>query len=229
MKNNFLLSIGQKKLSNLKGRGRSVFALSTMTVLLTGIIAFASIPGANGVINGCYNRNGDSSLRVIDSTAQCRFNEIALNFSQTGPRGLQGLQGPQGMPGAPGAPGIAGTSGVSEAYTVRHPELTGQEFRLPTILLSKDVPAGSYVINAKVETANTTTLGGRNITCNLSTGDSSLVRLDEAFNASRQVVALQDTATFEVPTTITITCESSGNSTFALNSALTAIKVNAIY
>ncbi len=240
MKNNFLLSIGQKKLSNLKGRGRRIAALSTMTVLLTGIIALASIPGANGVINGCYNRNGDSSLRVIDSTAQCRANEIALNFNQTGPRGLQGLQGLQGTQGADGATGPAGANGLSEAYfnrNVARIDLT-QSF---TPILTKNVPAGSYVINAKVGILN----ASRNLEllteCKLNTGDRSAVRIapQTSNTISLQddiLLVLQDVVTFDAPATIILGCNSfslggsfiNGSAT-ANNIALTAIKVDAVH
>ena len=114
MKKNFLHTIGQKGLSSLQGRGRRTLVLSTMTVLFTGIIAFASIPGANGIIYGCYS-NGSGILRVIDnSTTQCKSNETALNFNQTGPQGPQGVPGapgPQGLKGDPGPAGPAGPTG----------------------------------------------------------------------------------------------------------------------
>jgi hypothetical protein len=52
-----------------------------MTVLFTSIIAFASIPGANGVIYGCYSKSG-GALRVIDaSVTQCKAGETSLNFN----------------------------------------------------------------------------------------------------------------------------------------------------
>jgi len=105
MKKTFLHTIGQKGLSSLQGRGRRTLVLSTMTVLFMSIIAFASIPGANGVIYGCYS-NSNGTLRVIDnSTTQCKSNETALNFNQTGPQGPRGLQGETGATGATGAPG----------------------------------------------------------------------------------------------------------------------------
>lgn len=229
MKNNFLLSIGRKKLSSLQGHGRRVTALSTMIVLLTGIIAFASIPGADGVIHGCYNKNGDSSLRVIDSTAQCKSNEIALNFNQTGPQGLQGLQGLQGAPGADGAtgaPGPAGTNGTSEAY------FAPQILQIPLMLagtrtlLSKNVPAGSYVINAKVQGANFNVLDDlqRILRCNLSTGDSSTTTLEVD---GAKIIPLQDAVTFDAPATITLAC--TGFSVSVDHFVMTAIKVDAVY
>ncbi|MCY7348537.1 MAG: hypothetical protein LH614_20300 [Pyrinomonadaceae bacterium] len=227
MKTNFLLSIGWKKLSILQGSGRRVTALSTMIVLLTGIIAFASIPGANGVIHVCYNKNGDSSLRVIDSTARCRSNEIAFNFNQTGPQGLQGLQGLQGAPGADGAtgaPGPAGMNGRSEAY------FAPQILQIPLILagtrtlLSKNVPAGSYVINAKVEGRNFFDGLQRILRCELSTGDSSTTTLEVD---GAKIIPLQDTVTFDAPATITLAC--TGFNISVNHFVMTAIKVNAVY
>ncbi len=247
MKKNFLHTIGQKGLSSLQGRGRRTLVLSTMTVLFMSIIAFASIPGANGVIYGCYT-NSNGTLRVIDnSTAQCKSNETALNFNQTGPPGPQGLQGPQGATGATGAagpqgpagrdgregaPGTAGASGTSTAYFARQdgsPLLN----HFPMAILSKDVPAGSYVINAKVVGVNLSR-NAQNIVCSLGPdGDTSTVRI-EGLNAytgaNRQVIVLQDAKTFSDPATITLTCNNDDFSlgTIVESGVLTAIKVDAI-
>ena len=62
-------------------------------------VAYATIPGSNGVIHGCYNKAG--VLRVIDVSdgTACVAGETALEWNQQGP------QGPQGPPGhAGGAP-----------------------------------------------------------------------------------------------------------------------------
>src|SRR5215467_13694795 len=82
-----------------------------MAVLAVGSgVALATIPGSGGVVSGCYAKK-DGTLRVIDSTAQCRSGEAALNWNQTGPQGPQGAQGPQGPQGATGPQGVAGVSG----------------------------------------------------------------------------------------------------------------------
>ncbi len=246
MKKNFLHTIGQKGLSSLQGRGRRTLVLSTMTVLFMSIIAFASIPGANGVIFGCYS-NSNGTLRVIDnSTTQCKSNETALNFNQTGPQGPQGLQGPQGATGATGAagpqgpaglegregaPGTAGANGTSTAYFARQDGSTLLSFH-PTPILSKDVPAGSYVINAKVVGVNRSGFA-QTIVCSLgSGGDTSTVRLASTSSsaAARQILVLQDARTFSDPATITLTCNNEDFSlgTFVESGVLTAIKVDAI-
>src|SRR6476620_11495077 len=93
---------------------------STLTGLATGLVvlalgggvAFATIPGAGGVIHGCYTKlNG--AVRVID-TGSCRPTESALNWNQAGqpgPQGPQGLQGALGPAGPAGAKGDQGEKG----------------------------------------------------------------------------------------------------------------------
>ncbi len=244
MKKTFLHTIGQKGLSSLQGRGRRTLVLSTMTVLFMSIIAFASIPGANGVIYTCYNTKGNATLRVIDnSTEQCKSNETALNFNQTGPQGPQGLQGPQGATGAPGAAGPqgpagpeglqgatgpAGASGTSTAYFARQDGSTFL-FGGGNRILSKDVPAGSYVINAKVVGVNRSF--GSDLVCSLGPdGDTSTVRIDGNSGANRQVLVLQDAKTFSAPATIILTCNTDDFSSLITveSGVLTAIKVDTI-
>src|SRR5579884_2792712 len=65
-----------------------------ISLTLAGAVAYASIPGPGGVINGCI-KNSDSTVRVIDSTQTCGSNETALNWNQTGPQGPTGPRGPQ--------------------------------------------------------------------------------------------------------------------------------------
>jgi uncharacterized protein YjbI with pentapeptide repeats len=53
----------------------------------------ASIPGANGVIHGCYRTN-NGTLRIIDDTTEtCAGNETAISWNQQGPAGPQGPSG----------------------------------------------------------------------------------------------------------------------------------------
>jgi hypothetical protein len=67
--------------------------------------AYATIPGGDGTIHGCYSKSG-GTLRVIDaSVTKCKDGETALSWSQ------QGVPGPQGDSGAPGATGPKGDAG----------------------------------------------------------------------------------------------------------------------
>jgi hypothetical protein len=73
-------------------------------------IAYASIPGPDGVIQGCYLKSG-GSLRVIDSSASCKSTETSLNWNQSGLPGPPGPSGTNGMNGATGPTGPTGPSG----------------------------------------------------------------------------------------------------------------------
>jgi len=67
-------------------------------VLIAGGVAYASIPGPSGTINGCY-KNATGMLIAIDSTASCPVGYTALNWSQTGPQGPAGTNGTNGVSG----------------------------------------------------------------------------------------------------------------------------------
>src|SRR6478735_2266515 len=110
--------------------------LVTAAVLLAGVagsgVAFAassSIPDATGVIHGCYLTN-TGALRIINTDAgqSCKSNELALQWSQTGPpgpkgdTGATGPQGPKGDTGATGATGPQGPKGDTGATGAAGPQ-----------------------------------------------------------------------------------------------------------
>jgi hypothetical protein len=105
-------------------------AVAALVVLLfsAGVGAIASAhPGGvePGVIHSCRTASGPSSgsIRIIDSTSDCRPAETALDWNAVGPQGVQGVQGetgrqgpagpvgPQGPPGDQGLQGPAGPVG----------------------------------------------------------------------------------------------------------------------
>lgn len=97
-------------------------------VLAIGGVAYAAIPGSDGVIKACYDKPGllglgQGSVRVIDSAASCRSTETQLTWNQKGPQGEKGetgapgAQGDKGEAGADGAPGPKGDPGVARFYT----------------------------------------------------------------------------------------------------------------
>lgn len=94
---------------------------ATMALLVgvTGTVAAASVPAADGVINGCRSIH-TGALRVIDDEAgeQCRPSERPLQWNQEGPQGPigpAGPQGPEGPPGPAGPPGPGGPAGTDGA------------------------------------------------------------------------------------------------------------------
>lgn len=83
-------------------------------VAAAGGVALASIPGADGLISGCYNSTS-GLLRVVDTAgAGCTSRETAISWNQTGEKGEPGASGTDGSDGAPGAPGAKGDPGVGD-------------------------------------------------------------------------------------------------------------------
>lgn len=83
-----------------------------VALVIVGGTALAQIPDADGVIHGCYARNG--ALRVIDAPSRtCKRGETAISWNQEGQPGEQGLPGEPGTPGTPGEDGTDGTSVVA--------------------------------------------------------------------------------------------------------------------
>ncbi len=67
-----------------------VAILAALFFVGTGV-AVASIPAADGTINGCY-KNTNGSLRVIDSSETCDVNETPLDWNQEGSPGISGYE-----------------------------------------------------------------------------------------------------------------------------------------
>src|ERR1035437_6356285 len=74
--------------------------------------AISSIPGPDGVIHGCYQKN-KGTLRVVPSKKKCLKSELALQWNQQGKPGVPGLVGAAGPGGAAGQNGSNGANGAS--------------------------------------------------------------------------------------------------------------------
>src|SRR5688500_4564383 len=80
-------------------------------ILVSGTVAYATIPGPSGVISACYTRRG-VSLRVIDSSvANCNSKGTSLSWSVLGAPGPVGPVGPAGPAGPVGPAGPTGPGG----------------------------------------------------------------------------------------------------------------------
>ena len=111
-----------QRLSRLSTRHTGVLLLVAAAGLAAGGIAYATIPGGDGVFHACV-KDANGNVRLVDPSAPgksggCRDNETAVSWSQTGPPGPPGAPGSPGAPGAPGAPGTPGAPGISGLQTV---------------------------------------------------------------------------------------------------------------
>lgn len=230
-----------------------------LVALVTGLatvatgVALATIPGATGVIHGCYNTNPNSAgtLRVIDidNGATCTKNETALDFNQTGPPGPQGLQGDKGDTGAQGETGATGLqgpagpkgdkgdkgdAGTSIAYSVAGPT-TSLASVATVVVVAKVVPSGSYAVNAKLTLDNVddddyTFAGCRLRAAGVTVDDSGTFRLEEYLDVNSESIALQATLSNFGGGTLDIQCANAGASdrVDALRPVITAIRVGSV-
>jgi hypothetical protein len=85
---------------------------ATATIFAAAGVAYAAIPGSNGLINGCYEKR-TGILRVIDADAgkTCLSIETPISWNQQGPVGPPGPKGDKGDPGPPGPEGAKGDPG----------------------------------------------------------------------------------------------------------------------
>jgi hypothetical protein len=97
---------------SLRSRRRTLAVTGGAAVLLAvgAGIAIASIPDASGAIHACY-KTAHGQARIVESAADCRSSETAIEWNQ---RGVAGPPGPPGMPGST----ISYTNGYSEHVTV---------------------------------------------------------------------------------------------------------------
>ena len=118
--------------------------------------------------------------------------------------GADGAQGPQGPAGPPGADG-AGGAGVGLASSTTGPRRVR---RRATVLERLQLPAGSYVLMAKVSLAQTSWHGTR-VMCGLRAGgraDRASVRLAPSASASALTLDLMLSRTLSTPTTARLFC-----------------------
>jgi Collagen triple helix repeat (20 copies) len=87
-------------------------SLAVISVAMStfGIAVVVGIPDSAGVIHACYAQSS-GAVRLVESATNCKNNETAITWNQTGQTGPQGPVGPQGPQGATGAQGPAGPQG----------------------------------------------------------------------------------------------------------------------
>jgi len=113
--------------------------LIASALVLVGGVAYASIPGPDGVIHGCVATSG--KVLIIDSSATCPSGQTALNWNQTGPAG------PAGADGVDGTDGVSGYERVVTNQTVNAHTSGGTHADCPS---GKQVLGGGYLVGALV-------------------------------------------------------------------------------
>jgi hypothetical protein len=202
-----------KHIDALRHGGIRVLAVGVVVAAVAGGIAYAAIPGEDGVISACRHKIS-GALRVIDSSATCNAStELPLNWNQSGPAGSTGPTGP---------PGPSDAYSASNDYS----HVGGAD----TTLVSVAVPAGSYAVAAKSHLYNA--VENSFAICELRAGAT---RLDGNINrliapANDQVVPFLGAVTLPSGGTVSLVCNGNGVTTVeSEDSKLVATKVGALH
>src|SRR3954468_3064620 len=135
---------------------KTLASLAVLAAVFAATGAYAAIPDGGGVIHGCYGKD-NGVVRVTDTQTNvpksCTTKEMALDWNQQGPKG------------DPGAPGPKGDPGSSDGYITHNPSAA---FQPATTLASMYLPAGSYLLSAKLLAASFTP--NQTFTCSFGAG-----------------------------------------------------------
>lgn len=236
-----------------KNKLKRPLALAGALALVSGAaIATGSIPNSSsGEVHLCFQKRGalergGAEVRIVDdeqNPGACMRGDRELVMNQRGPTGPQGpagedgVDGEDGQDGATGPQGPAGTAGP--AYTA---SLAGEVgvFSPLAPVISKNVPAGSYAINASVTLRNWDDDDvATGVYCVLRAGGTTLQRapsestLDERGAIGyEEAVALQGTLNNFAGGQLDVSCElplaADSDEVRAAQPVITAIKVGAI-
>ena len=202
----------------MKARPRWTIGVVALALLLiTGGVAYATIPDSNGVIHGCYaTKNG--SLRVIDPSAgqSCGTKEAALDWNAQGPQGSTGPAGP------------AGPAGSTHGYeTNTQSSIPGSMALFKPISIS-GLPDGNYLVSAQL---NVFGIPGDIIYCGLMVGANYIGYTVESElspnQGSADPVLVSAVSLSGGSSTVSVQCEDSGTGAIAY-SALSLNQVAAL-
>jgi hypothetical protein len=224
------------------GGSRYANVTSTLALVLAlGGTSYAAVTITGKNIKDGSIKSADLAKSSVTSKAVKDGSLLAKDFKSSdlprgaagaqGPAGPTGPTGPTGSQGPKGDTGAAGDRGPSDAFATFHDAAV--DVTNTATVLTLNLSAGSYAINAKTWTETNTGQGPTLGSCALSAGSDSDVtrfRLEQGFASPTRLadtmgVPLQVVHTFADAGSVTLTCNGFGAGMTASNSKITAIKV----
>ena len=220
--------------------------IATSVVLGAGGVAYAAIPGTDGLIHGCYDSQS-GLLRLVDTTTGqpkgCIKTEKAVSWNQQGPAGPAGPAGPSGPAGPDGETGAtgeagptgpAGPAGTSKGYA-KGVEYADVPQSVSTDVATLSLPAGQFVVNVTATARVDGSELGADVTvsCRLhgpggAALGNSAVFLDDFEYGSEGTIAVTAAPTLATPGAIELTCSSVTGHNHLEGIRMTAIKVDSM-
>ncbi len=194
---------------------RGALAAAVTTALLLGLLAASQAQAST--LYACVKKNG--SAHIYSKKPKCKKGEKKISWNTTGPAGNNGAKGSNGANGATGAAGKDGAvAGYSASRETAVNILTGT-IEKPITVLTKKVPAGSFIVFAKTTIAASDSGNGAKWVgqCQLSDVPVSGTPTFDTSNATGEVVAnfLFHTGDATVPLGMAITTTTESTLTLA--------------
>ena len=193
------------------GRGLSyrVWAVAFTVFVCCLIVAGVAlaIPDSNGVINGCYQKNA-GNLRVVNSAASCRNDEIPISWN------VQGQTGPSNA--------FSKDQQSSFASTLLNGTFTN--------IVTLSLPAGNYVVNATAALTGGVSFNTAQCSIRGSSGPLSGSIQTTVGGVANSFGAIPLTTGFTLlsPDNVSLACRASGDTISTQPSTITAIQVGAL-
>lgn len=205
-------------------RARWIVVLGALAAVAASV-SYAAIPSLNGTIHACLDSKGALKVIDVETGGTCAADKKLLTWNQRGSQGDPGPQGSQGIQGPQGA------SGPSDAYVERAPDLGLAGLWYPSTVASVDLPAGKYVIFAKVWLHNPQARVDHK--CTLVAGNDQDEQVLETGVNDNQVnidlledqISLMTAHEFASPGAASVICSSKWGQTTVKKPVITAIKV----
>jgi hypothetical protein len=221
-----------------------VIGATVGAMLVFAGIAFGAIPGAGGVISGCYDKQS-GQMRIYDTAGGlpkgCGKSEMAISWNQQGPKGDKGDTGPQGPAGPTGPAGPAGPTGpTGPAGPIgpAGPTGTTQGFSAhvgfvavagTTTVISKALPAGTYLLFASVELMNQDTDSTSSGGCSIPGYTSGGFDLAENFDNAPHRESISLASNISHPGgNVVLSCTEASADVNVTQATLNAIKVDSL-
>jgi hypothetical protein len=219
---------------------RAASAVTRRLLLAVSAIAAAGVAASGAqaaTIHACV-RPKSGATRIVGANAKCHHGEQKLSWSTEGPRGPAGSNGASGAPGAAGTNGTTGAGPLFSAVSGAQPHITEEG----TLLVSKVVPPGSYMIWGKTDLLEASNKGEvESVGCALTshpgteeTEEATL--LDEGISEEELgdtggghfgagvTIALQGAMTSTVTSTLLIDCSKESGSPVTITSVLAQLQ-----
>jgi hypothetical protein len=195
-----------------------------LAVLVLAALAVAPQAGA-ATLYACVNKR-TATARVFTHRPFCRRNERLVAWNAQGPAGKNGANGKTGATGRTGATGATGKTGATGsagtnaadggyvAGTAAFTEFTGKK---EATIVSKALPAGSYIVMAKTVLSATATTavraagvcqlleGGPSAVVDTSGWDTGLAGESGSF-LGEATISLEGAVTLKATTVVSLVC-----------------------